>query len=102
MSSDDPLPLDSPVKIAERGEALYGQLHKERLEETSKGQFVAIDVLTGQAYVGRFPELALNAARTAAPNGVFHLIRIGAAGAFRVSFSTPAHGFWSGSLRRTR
>ena len=102
--ADDPRLLDSPDKIAEAGERYYNERHRTILEKSSLGQFVAVDVLTGEAYVGQFPEIALDTARKAAANGIFHLIRIGSPGAFRVSFGGPRskHGFWTGALRHPR
>lgn len=50
---------------------------KEELEESSKGHYVAIDVLTGNHFMGKFAENALMDAREKSPYGVFHLIRIG-------------------------
>lgn len=100
--ADNPQLLDTPEKIAQAGERFYAERHKAKLEASHNGQFVAINVLTGDAYVGQFSEMALEAARKAAPNGVFHLIRIGSPGAFRVSYSTPGHGFWTGPLRSAR
>jgi len=78
--------LDSPEKIAEAGELIYAERYKARLEPERRGHFIAVDVTTGEGYVADYPEQALQEARTAAPNGIFHLIRIGAPGAFRVSF----------------
>jgi hypothetical protein len=93
--------LDSPGKIAEVGERIYADRYKAELERTSLGQFVAIDVLTGKHYVAQFPEQALEKARAEATNGVFHLIRIGSPGAFKVSFNltrNAANDFWGRSL----
>ena len=99
--ADDPKVLDSPDKIAEEGQRLYEASHKADLEQNRRGEYVAIDVLTGNAYVAKFPELAIEEARRQAPNGVFHLIRIGAPGAFKVSFGAR-HGFWGRPLRQPR
>lgn len=84
--ADSKLILDSPDRIAEEGQRIYLAKYRESLERTNIGQFVAIDVLSGQAYVGKFAEIALDEARKKAPNGVFHLVRIGSPGAFKVSF----------------
>lgn len=102
VMADDPKVLDSPDKIAEEGQRLYEERHKADLEQNRRGEYVAIDVLTGNAYVGKFPEQALEEARKQAPNGVFHLIRIGAPGAFKVSFGSRRHGFWGRPLRQPR
>lgn len=100
--SDDQTLLDSPEKIAGVGERLYAEQHKADLEKTCLGHFVAIDVLTGKAYVAEFPEQALEEARTEAPNGVLHLIRIGAPATFKVSYGVHRHGFWTRAPRPTR
>jgi hypothetical protein len=94
--------LNSPEEIAEVGERIYAERYKADLERTAFGHYVAIDVLSGNGYIGEFPEQALEKARAEATNGVFHLIKIGSAGAFRVSFSSrkkdTEHGFWGRSL----
>lgn len=99
--ADDRKVLDSPEKIAEEGQRLYDERHRARLEVQHRGQFVAIDVTTGDAYTALYPEQALEEARSQAPNGVFHLIRIGAPGAFKVSFGSR-HAFWGRLLRQSR
>lgn len=75
----------SPERIAEAGERLYAERYQVRLEREIPGQYVAIDVLSGEAYSGRYPEEALALAKTKAPTGLFHLIRVGSVGAYRVS-----------------
>lgn len=102
--AEEKILLDSPERIAEAGEKLYNERHRKELEATSRNKFAAIDVLTGQAYVADFPEQALEKARKEAPAGVFHLIRIGAPGAFKVSFGSgsPRDGFWGRPLRQRR
>jgi hypothetical protein len=77
--------FSSAERIAAEGERLYAERHKARLEKSLPGHYVVIDVLTGEAYTGRYPEEALAAARREAPTGLFHLIRIGSSGAYRVS-----------------
>lgn len=95
--------LDSPNKIAEAGERIYADRYKVELERDQFGHFVAIDVTTGESYVAEFPEQALEKARAAAPNGIFHLIRIGAPGAFKVSFGLSRNDdFWGRPLRQSR
>src|SRR4051794_27978659 len=94
--------LDSPEKIAEAGERIYEERYKSQLESDRHGHFIAVDVTSGKGYVADFPEQALQEARAAAPNGIFHLIRIGARGAFRVSFGLTRHDFWGRPLRQSR
>jgi len=92
--------LDSPDKIAEAGERIYAEQYKTQLEATRRGHFAAIDVTTGEGYVAEFPEQALGEARAKAPFGIFHLIRVGARGAFRVSFGPARNDFWGRPLRK--
>jgi hypothetical protein len=82
--------IRDPSRIADRGEEIYREKYKTAFEEEHPGKFVAIDVMTGHAYIGNTPEEAYENARTDAPQGVFHLIRVGYTGAFRVSRSTNA------------
>jgi hypothetical protein len=77
--------LSNPQDIVDAGERIYREKYKSALEQNSPGQFVAIDVKTEKAYIAAQPEIALEKARSEAPTGVFHLIRVGASGAFRVS-----------------
>lgn len=82
----------SPDKIASEGERLYAERHKARLEREVPGEYVVIDVLTGEAYTGVYPEDAFATAKAKAPTGLFHLIRVGSAGAYRVSHLLHGHG----------
>jgi hypothetical protein len=94
--------LTSPEKIADAGEAIYEERYKRRLEPDRRGHFIAVDVTSGEGYVADYPEQALQDARKAAPYGIFHLIRIGAPGTFRVSFGLNRHDFWGRPLRQPR
>jgi hypothetical protein len=88
------LPISNPKQIAERGEAIYAAHFREEYERNHPGQFVAIDIQTEQAYLAGTPEDALETARKAAPHGIFHLIQVGQAGAFRVSYSQSTALDW--------
>ncbi len=79
--------ITDPKKMAERGERIYQDKYKTAYEEEHWGKFLAIDVTSEKAYLGDTPEEALLTARREAPKGVFHLIRVGHTGAFRVSHS---------------
>ncbi len=83
-----------PQEVAEKGEAIYAAKFQKSYEAEKTGQFVAIDVLTERAYVAPQPEEALDLARSSAPDGVFHLIKIGSEGAFRVSYTSNASSAW--------
>ena len=90
-----PVPsISNPQAFADRGESIYREKYKERYEEAHHGQFVAIDVGTEEAYVGESPVEALIKARDADPAALFHLIKVGSAGAFRVSHTSNAANHW--------
>ena len=88
-----------PEKIAEAGEKIYDNRYRQDYEVRHPGFFVAIDTTTEKSYVAQFPEDALEEAKKAAPHGVFHLIRVGAPGAYKVSYSSSAHGKRDGIFR---
>ena len=92
--------LTDPGKIAKAAEEIYSSKYKEDFEKAHSGQFAVIDVRSGEAYRGEFAEDALGIARKKAPNGVFHLIRIGAPGAFRVSYVGQREAHWDWTLRQ--
>lgn len=80
-------PLSNPKAAAELGEKIYQDLYKEQYEQEHQGKFVAIDVTSEKAYLDDAPEKVLESARKASPVGIFHLIKVGFPGAFRVSYS---------------
>lgn len=86
--------LSHPKAIAELGEKIYHERYRAAFEAVHMGQFVVIDVTTGEAYLGPTAETAYESARRAAPRGLFHLVRVGEPGAFRVSYSSDAHLDW--------
>lgn len=69
-------------EIAERGEAIYGEKYRAKLEETSHGKFIAINVAAAEATVADTGEDALRLALEKDPSGFFHLIRVGHKAAF--------------------
>jgi len=87
--------FSTPTEIAAEGERIYAERYKQDYEIKHPGKFVAVDVTTGEAYLAEFPEEAIQSAQAKAPKGLFHLIKIGAPGAFRVSYSaTNARSNW--------
>jgi hypothetical protein len=86
--------FSNPKILAERGEGVYNAKYRERFEKEHLGQFAVIDVVTEQAFVANTAEGAYEQARAAAPQGLFHLIKIGQPGAFRVSYSSRASLDW--------
>lgn len=81
----------NPTEIVAAGEKFYAEKYKVEYEHKHSGKFVAIDVVSGDAYIADYPEDALRAGRQKSPTGLFHLIKIGSPGAFRVSSFSPAN-----------
>ena len=86
--------LSDPKVIAELGEKIYADHYRAEYEAKYRGQFVVIDVNTGKAYRGQSPEEAYAVAKQDAPHGIFHLIKAGEPGAYRVSYSSNARMDW--------
>lgn len=76
----------NPAIIAEKGEKIYQDKLKKKLEKKRLGEFVAIDIETEKHYLGKTAEEALEKARKEAPQKIFHLIKIGAEGIYNVSW----------------
>lgn len=86
--------LTNPKDIVERGEEIYQKKYKQDYEARLIGKFVAIEVYSEQAFEGDSPKQVLDKAVKAIPNGVFHLIKVGSPGAFRVSYTSHANVDW--------
>ncbi len=71
----------SAQAVVDRGEHIYKERFQATCEKEHGGQYIVIDILTKQAYVAPFPEEAIDRAKAAAPEGLFHLIRIEASAA---------------------
>lgn len=88
-------PFTNPRALAERGEGIYKRRYQQDFERLYLGKFVAIDVSTELAYVGDSPIEALSKAKEQAPEGIFHLLRVGATAAFHVSSGSNAQVDWT-------
>jgi len=85
--------LNNPKAIADEGERIYREKFQTAFETIRTGQYVAINVGKQTATVGESPEQAFELARIDDPHGIFHLIRVGYAGAFQMSYqSRRQHG----------
>lgn len=80
----------SPQAIAEKGESIYNAKYKTEYEKRYFGQYIAIDIETGKAFVATRPEAAIEQAQQAIKGGLFHVIRIGHIGVYHVSHTATA------------
>lgn len=94
MPTINPQIPSNPTAIAEAGERIYNEQYRANFEREHSGKFVAINVHTEHATLGDTPEAALEQAKKNDPSGVFHLIRVGSVGAFRVSYSQHGNNDW--------
>ena len=76
----------SPQAIAEKGEAIYLKKYKIEFETRYPNKFVAIEIDSGQAFIGNTAEEAIEKAQTERDGGLFHLIKVGSPGVFRVGY----------------
>ncbi|MBA7556693.1 hypothetical protein ES705_49409 [subsurface metagenome] len=69
-------------ELCSKGEKIYGEI-KEKLEPTLNNKFVAIEVDSGDYFIGNDAIEATNKARGKYPSSVFFLARIGYPAAFK-------------------
>lgn len=76
-------------EIGLQGRKLYEQRIRALVEARFGGQFLVIDIDSGD-YEVDFKEMsALERARTKHPEGIFYLMRIGASAAYRIGAAQP-------------
>jgi len=81
-----------PHRTAEKGRRIYRERLKSKLESEAMGQYIAIDVDSGNFVLGETPLDALCAAKQQYPGAVFHIMRVGAKSVFHLS-SVPNREF---------
>ncbi len=64
------------AELAAKGEGIYAKL-KEKLEREHRGEFVAIEVESGDYFLGKTFQEADKKAREKYPKSVFYVVRIG-------------------------
>jgi hypothetical protein len=67
----------SPQQVESRGEAIYEQTVRKEVEEGNKGNFVVIDIETGNYEVDADDLRATKRALAKSPNAVLYGLRIG-------------------------
>ncbi len=63
--------------IARQAELIYEQRLKDRLEQSHQDEFVAIEPVSGEYFLGRTLSEAIGAARQAHPTRLSHAMRVG-------------------------
>lgn len=64
-------------KIAREAERIYEQRLRDQIERSHRDEFVAIEPLSGDYFLGRTLSEAIGAARKAHPDRLSHAIRVG-------------------------
>lgn len=63
--------------VCERGQALYDERLKSRLEPAQDGNYVAVDIDSGEYVLATSGSEALSEARKSHPDRVFYLVCVG-------------------------
>jgi hypothetical protein len=71
------MPSQQSIEIARRGQELYDQQWRTRLEATHPGRFVAIEPESGGIYLAESLSEAIQAARTVHPDRLVFALRVG-------------------------
>lgn len=72
--------------IAARGEALYQEKIREKVESTQKGKFLAVDIETGDYAIADEDLIATDRLLSKRPNATVYGLRIGFPSAYRIGF----------------
>ena len=79
----------SPEEIGRRGQDYYDQLLRDKLEPEHRGEFLMLNIETGEYEMDKNERLAFERARTRWPSGVLCILRVGYRTAHRVGFRPP-------------
>lgn len=81
----------TPEQISENGVKIYQDKLKSILEPTQIGKFVAIEVVSGEYFIGETILEAIQKGKEKYPNRLLHTIKIGYEGIFKMgSYSKNA------------
>lgn len=78
------LPTIYPEDITQKGREIFQKL-TQKLENKHKGKFVAIEVKSGQYFLGATQEEALKRAKKKFPRQIFYFAKVGFPAAVSVS-----------------
>lgn len=74
----------TPEQVAQKGEEIYKNKLKGTLEPKENGKFVVIDVVSEDYFIGTSILEALENAKKKYPDRLFHTIKIGYQGVFKM------------------
>lgn len=77
-------PERTPEEIARRGREIYEQDIRSEVEPARTGEFVVVDIISGDYAISVDEAEAFDQAETRNPEGLFYLIRVGHRTAHRI------------------
>ena len=88
------LPNINPAEIARKGEEIYEKKLKDKIEKDYFGKIVAIEVDSGEYFLGDTTIEASNRAKKRFPDKITYLKKIGFPAVFTMShhFKSPSYG----------
>jgi len=84
-----PYPQYTPEEVARRGEAMYERQIRARVEPEHRGQFVVIDIETGDYELDADDLVATKRALAKRPEAVLYGLCIGSPAAYRLGDGVP-------------
>lgn len=79
-----PHPRFSSAEIAQRGQALYDEHIRAKVEAGYQGKFLAVDTETGEYEIDVDELAALQRAKAKHPEAALYLVRVGSPTAYRL------------------
>lgn len=79
------LQAQSLQQIEKKGQEIYDTKLRNQLEPYENGKYVVIDIETEDHFVADSLDEALTSARQKYPNHLFHTVKIGSPGVYKVS-----------------
>ena len=74
----------SSAEIVQRGQGLYDQRIRAQVETGHQGQFLVLDIETGDYEIDADDVLAIQRAKTKHPDAALYIVRIGSPTAYRL------------------
>lgn len=77
-------PSMTPQEIAQQGEAIYQRELQTSVEQEHLGQFLALDILSGEFYIAESDLEATTQLLKKSPNAIVYGLKIGSPAAYRI------------------
>ena len=84
-----PHPRYSSAEIAKRGQVLYDQQVRGKVESNHKGEYLVLDIETGEYEMDLSELAALKRAKAKHPDAALYILRVGYSSAHRIGRQEP-------------